>query len=616
MRLHAETSKQEISFSLDPNTKQVGVSDFVLRNHLPYSDADSLAISGPESLILTECESREDFMNKLNQSKYINVSLHDERFVLQDTKGLLGAAPVGIYKSNVVDKMISLQKEANGEFTFKQLVDLDGFNSIAKNIQFRGGVKSNTISFSGASTDSKIGQANALLLIANLVQNSNRVPFKKSKTDSIQLIRAKRDNEIVTLQQNGVVVYPVLEEGDFLDLSVIGQNNGLLMQMPTIAWVNEYLVGGHTDVMSLCEAGFTIRAASLFDSKHIEDIAAIPNDIKTFRIKRIAADKYEVFAIKKDAVEVLCFRTVALGANTRLVLANNQVNSKVFMLPDFVQTTTQGSRDGSLVLAFKSPQASTFGILTSPKIDATVTSGTLFVCGINTGLPVAANTDYILTVEKDSDLDVELYNVSSPGTVNFSQTGSSFTHSVAQNGLITFLSGLTLGPWCQSSSLSEIEKAVQIVTTEVNGSPTFANLGPFNAEAKTFASYSATFDANILTVSNVAYTRLPYQLSSQVAAVLRLPRDVTGDMSSLQKSYTKRVEKIHIYCNGLDVEGFNGSNLIGFLDVDEKIQFPVMHNCRGKKIHVHYCVVDSQTHKQRVGARPKNEIWSVTLATI
>ena len=109
MRLHSESSKNHITFRLDPSTRKIGVSDFVLRSHLPFADED-YAADGPELLLLKKCENRKEFIREMNKSKFLHVSLHADVFSVQDCSGLLGESPAGIYKSELVDKRISIKK--------------------------------------------------------------------------------------------------------------------------------------------------------------------------------------------------------------------------------------------------------------------------------------------------------------------------------------------------------------------------------------------------------------------------------------------------------------------------------------------------------------------------
>jgi hypothetical protein len=465
-------------------------------------------------------------------------------------------------------------------------------------------------------------EANALLLGANLVQDNNKVPLEVSKTAGIQLFRAKEKQQVVELGKNGSVVLPALLQDDSVVLSLIGQNNGLFIQSPVISWINDHNQGLNQDALEVSESGFVLRAGTVYRKKHITDVAPFPSDTKAMLIKRVAANIWEVSAIKKNEAVVLCLRTVALGVNTRLCFSDSEQTVKQFLLPTVRKSTENASRDGFLTVAFRSPASNGYTIVNTPKFDVSVGNSYLVVNGVTTVL-VAQGTNYLLVIEKDADLEVTLINLDANTTLNFTQNSvASFTHSVALDGIITWASGVVLGPYCMGDVLSNTDMAVQIVRAEVQGKPTYANLGPFNATTKTFANYNASYAESVghgpqvLTVSGLTYTRQKLEFSPQVANILRTGREFVGTYSSKIKSYKDRIQKAHIYCDGLDVVGFNNSNLIALVDLKKGIENPVFHECRGKLAKLHYILIDSQTERERYFEKPTQSFWSLSVETL
>ena len=110
MKLHSETHLEEIDFVLDPSTTKIAVTDFEWKSHVPYSDKDSIAIAGAESLSLPTCESRKEFVDKMNESEFVHLSLHDDFFSVQDCSNVFAAEPEGLYLSDAVAKRVSVHQ--------------------------------------------------------------------------------------------------------------------------------------------------------------------------------------------------------------------------------------------------------------------------------------------------------------------------------------------------------------------------------------------------------------------------------------------------------------------------------------------------------------------------
>ena len=625
MKLHSETHLEEIDFVIDPHTRKIAVTDFEWKAHIPFSEKDSRAIAGAETLEIPKCESRQEFIAKLNQSEFVHVSVHDDFFTIQDCSAVFAEQPAGLYKSNTINKRVSLYKESNGEYSLRQYVDTKNFTGTARNMYLRGGmqnVENSFVSFSGTTSHAKLLEANALLLGSDLVSDNNKVPLEVSKTSGLKLFRAEEKEQVVELQKNGRVVLPALLQEDSVVLSLIGQNNGLFMKSPVISWVNDHNQGLNQDALEVSECGFVLRAGTVYREKHITVVAPFPSNTKALLIKRVAANIWEVSAIKKDESLVVCLRTVAIGANARLCFSDYEQTVKQFLLPTIRKCTENASRDGFLAASFRSPASNAYTVLSSPKFDLSVANSVLVVNGVTTSLAVAQGINYLLVLEKDSDLDISLLNLDASTTQTFTDAAPSYTHGTAMAGLITWASGLVLGPYCMGDVLSNTDMAVQIVRAEVQGKPTSVNLGAFSAAAKTFANYSASYAESVgngpqvLTVSGLTYTRQKLEFSPQVANILRTGREFVGTYSSPIKSYKKRIRKAHIYCDGLDVAGFNNSNLIALVDIKKGIKNPVFHECRGKLARMHYVLIDSQTERERHFVKPPQAFWSLSVETL
>ena len=620
MKLHSETRLENIRFDLDPTTTQIAVTDFHWNSHVAFSDKDKKAITGPETLVLPKCESREEFISKLNESEFIHVSVHDDFFSVQDCSNIFAEAPEGLYKSSAVDKRVSVVKEVNASFTLKQFVDTKSFTSAARNIYIRGGLQSianSFVSFSGTTSHTKLLQANSLLLGTDLVQDVNKVPLEVSRTSGITLVRAKLKESIVELENNGRVIMPALLLDDSVLLSLVGKNNGLFMQSPCISWINDYNQGNNADSLDVSESGFILRAGIVFRKKHITETSTFPVDTKELLIQRIAGNIYEIHAVKKDDTKVLCLRTVALGTNTRLCISDNKQSARKFLLPIIRKTTATASRDGFLAAALRSPASNDYTICTSPKIEATVVGAALKINTIGTGITITQGVNYLLIIEKDADLEVSLINLDANTTQTFADSGSSFSYSVTVNGVITWKAGIVLGPWCYGTTLTELDKAVQIVRAECEGQPSSVDLGAYDSTAKTFANYTASYNhkAEALTVSGINYFRQPLKFSHQVANILRTDRTFEGSVDCNMKSYSDRIQKAHVYADGLDIVGYNNTSLVALVDLKKGVDTPVFHRCSGKKVDFHYVLIDGQTNEERRFEKPDQTSWSLTVST-
>ena len=617
MKLHSETREREAKFEIDPTTSKIAVTDFKWNSFVPFADSDRKAITGAETLILPSCATRQEFIDQINESKFVHVSVRDDFFTVTDCRNLFSTHPGGIYKSAVVDKRVSVTKESNDEFTLSQYPDVESFTSSAKNIYVRGGeqnIETGFLSFGGTSTHTKLLQSNALSLSSDLVQDNNKVPLKVSY-DDVTFVRAKQKEQFVELKKNGRIVYDTLLQDDSIRFSLIGANNGLFIESPCFSWINKHSTGENKDGLDISEAGFVLRAGSIFRQKQIQIVAPFPLDIKELLIKRVANDIYEISAIKKDETIVLCLRTVAVGLNTRFCISNFEQTVERFLLPVLRQTTSNASRDGFLVTSIRTPASNSFDVLSSPKIDLSVANSKLVCNGTTTDLDIAQSTNYLIVVEKETDLEIQVWNLDTQVAQTFTDEAVAYTHSVAMDGVITWKQNLILGAWCYGTTLADVDKAVQIIRSEAEGKPSYANLGPFNKSAGTFANYGATYTKQLLTVSGIQYNRQKLLFSPQVANILRTQREFVGTYSSVRKSYINRVDKAHLYCDGLDISGYNDSNLIALVDIGHKIRNPVWHKCSGKQAELYYIVIDNQTLRQRDFVKPHSEKWSVSIET-
>ena len=214
---------------------------------------------------------------------------------------------------------------------------------------------------------------------------------------------------------------------------------------------------------------------------------------------------------------------------------------------------------------------------------------------------------------KTADLSVELYE-NAVGATSYTQAGASYSYAVAQDGVITWKSGIELGPWGMSPDIVDIDRMIQVVRAEIDGiAMSSGNLGTLTGT--NFANYAATYAAGVLTLNGVQYTRQPLTLSSQIQNILRLDsQEVTGDIHSSRKTYMERIESLQVYANSLVVQGYNHTNLIAIVKPNEEVRNEQYHRVRGENIELYYEVVDAQTHLEIGTTHPDYEIWSVILS--
>ena len=618
MKLIGSSEEENIELELYNIVNKIAVTNVTRRSHLDYADAE-VYTSGVENLKFTRCKDRNEFIANINKSKFLHLSIKDDYFQLVDTSQLLGTAPLGLYQA--VDKKVALVLK-NDEYRLQQFLDYDGFASGSQNVLFKGGSLSSwlgDIRLVGTTSNSVVGEGHSLLLGSDLVLSRNQYATKVSQEDGV-VVRGSIASDEFSLKEDGLLYLPALAVNDSVLLNVIGKNNGFLMASCFVGFVEEFLLNKKMDLLDACSAGMIFRAFKLYKQKKIEVVAPIPVDVKTLRFERLANNKVEVTAIKKDDSETVVLRTAVLAATSRFVIADYEQVFPTLQLPVLEKRASFTDRNGSLVAAFKSPALDDYDILASPKFDVSVVSGSLVVSGVTTSISVAQATAYVLTIEKGADLTVELFNISAQTEASFINISAVYTYSVAQDGLVTWKSGIDLGAWALSPSLTEVEKAIQIVRADTENGPSGINLGSYSDGS--FENYSSTFvvtdDDQVLTVSGSQYTRIPYNISSQVQNILRLDStEVTGSVNVQRKSYNQRESALLVYCEGADIEGYNDSNLLCKIDNPTEhndVRDPDFHKVvEGKKISLHCILIDAQTQGVFHKPLPEKENWSITL---
>jgi len=145
MKLHKSSVSKFIDFFLNGDARELAVNKVEWNVHYPYCDEMEESVVGPEQLDLPECENIEEFIMEINKSKFINVSLVNGKFKVEDTSGFLRAEPAGIYSAGNAEKKMVLVKDGNEEFRLRDFVEYD-FTGGSKVLFFRGG---STVSFLG-----------------------------------------------------------------------------------------------------------------------------------------------------------------------------------------------------------------------------------------------------------------------------------------------------------------------------------------------------------------------------------------------------------------------------------------------------------------------------------
>ena len=616
MKQHKTSSSATMKFQVHTDATEVAISQVFIDVKLPYSDLDNEAIYGVEDLAMPECNSIEDFLTNINKSKLINVSLQNGKFVVQDTTGVLGESAQEIYKSTVTDKKIVLIKDGNS-FSIRDFIDYS-FTTRSNTVFFRGG---STIDYlgnshlSGTTTNSRLLQTQSLVLGSDTATQTNRYTDSKTRGGLATSIRGRTSNGICSLDTNGRYRLPTLSTGDSVVLSVTGRNNGILMQSPFFGFVDALHVNMDEDILKTCSTGFVVRANRLFENVHIEELQNIPDDIKSLKFLKTSEGKVEIFAVKKNDSEILCFRTPVIAATSHFVIAEFQQSFTQFEVPIFFKTKLLQNRNGAFVAAFKTPgsAAVNFDICSSPKFEISAVNNLLHVNGVGTTLTVASATTYLIAIEKNDDLLVELYEAGSTVTT-FSQVAPSFTHVTALDGLISWKNEIELGPWAITPEILDTDKIIQVIRAELDGVELSSeNLGAFTKSTGTFENFSATFKAGSLVKGATTYKRLPFKVSEQMQNILRIQNnEITEDVVGDQFAYETRVQALYIYSKG-GIEGYNSGNLICVTE-NKKNKFTLdFHKLAEHEFELYYEILDSQSgfllsHDSKVHNK-----WSVTL---
>ena len=612
MKLYKSSGRKKLRFQLNANTTEIAVNKVHWDIHYPYCDEELEAIRGPEEVDLAECFDIDQFMTEINKSKFLHVSLVDGKFNVQDTSGILGEEPLGIYSVPNEEKRLVLVKNGT-EYGLQDYPEYDFANS-SKVLFFRGGSPVDYIGdirLSGTWTSSRFAETNSLLLGADTSTPDNRYHSAKTRGELANIDRGLLQNDVCYLAPEGRLSYPPLLEGDSIVLSVVGKNNGILLQSPFIGFVDPLHLKKKEDILKTCACGVVLRAFKVFENVGMELVADIPVDTKALRFLKKGNGKVQIKAIKKDDTEVTCFKTPVLSATSQFVIADNQRTVESFEVPTLFQKTVLTNRNGCLVASFRTPNSASFGIVVSPKFEIYVTNGVLFVNAISTGLACTANKNYIMTVERTADLVVDLLEVGG-SVVSFSQTGSSFGGSVAQDADFTWQAGIEIGPWAASSEVTDVDKILQVIRAETEGSPNSSNLGSYAAGV--FGSFGATYADGVLSKGGVNYIRQPLLLSEQLQNVLRLnTEEVQGTTYSARKAYIERVAGLNIYGAGAHIVGYNGSNLLAICNQNDEVQNEHFHSISGHFVDLTYEIVDAQTKLPRsVVSHHKGEKWAVT----
>ena len=616
MRLLKTGTTRELVFDVPTTVKKVGIAQVKFDDHFSFADSGT-AVSGPETFTINRCETREQFVETFNiKSKYLHLYVEDEKFRLQDLSNKLAAAPEGIYENTSGTKYY-LKKQSNGEYSFRDSPSYV-WGSTSTNFVFRGGLRrdlTGSMALVGTATVNTMLQSKSLALGGDLAFDSNRYYSSKTRGRLLSYWRSSQFHDVCTLEKNGRVVYPQLFPGDTVDISCVGINNGLLLRSPVFGFIPENLASMQQDIYGIADCAFNLRANEIYKQSHITVVTAIPIDTKTLRVT-VEADLKPTFAcIRKDGTVVNVFRGPVL-TNSRFFISDQQQVFPKFELGDFIQRAAETSREGDLVFAISTPALNSFNIMESPKIDLSVNSNVLICNGVNTGLAIAQGTVYTISVQKGSNLTVTT-QTGNASVLTSTEVAPAYSYTTALDGLVTWKSGIELGPFCYGVGH---ERMYQIVRAELNGSDFSKNLAAYDTTDGTFGSYNATFtvaESEILTVSGVAYTRLPYLISKQVSSIIRNKnREITGDFQATRRTYKKRVKGLNVYISGGDLTGYNDTSLAATLGSDMKIDETIYHKFTGSKLIATYTFLDAQNNYENGTLLPDDENWSVTISTL
>ena len=158
------------------------------------------------------------------------------------------------------------------------------------------------------------------------------------------LSAAYAEGNVCHLEPGGRVLFDILSGIDEIKISMVGQNNGLLIQSPFFCFLNAVDKLSDEEIKNNCHCGFSLRAGFIYENVGMEIIAPIPVDIKTLSVKLVAG-KPEYRAIKKDDTEVLVLRGRQVTASSQFAICDNERTVQQFKCPVSQQNTVQSETE-------------------------------------------------------------------------------------------------------------------------------------------------------------------------------------------------------------------------------------------------------------------------------
>lgn len=384
------------------------------------------------------------------------------------------------------------------------------------------------------------------------------------------------------------------------------------MVSPLFVFTSEYLLRSGNYLQDAA-SHFSLRAQQLVNVKNMTSLNAIPTDVEELILERVGL-KIRMRALKQDGTSVVVCETHDLPANTHFALVDNGQLFKVFGVPRVIKRSVNSSRDVALCISFRSQQSDNYELLDSPKGKIEVVAGKLYCAGVNCNIDVLQNVVYILALQKDLGLNVDLYHVTAATTATFDQSNSVYSYTTAVDGLWSLKSGNEVGCFALCDNINSLEEQIQIVRGEIENENYGINLGTYADGSFSDNFYNATYDDGLLTVGSNTFVRQPCQLNTQLRNILRIPvREFTNKETGQEDVYEEREADYRVRLEGASVMGFNETNLIyeGSLSVGE----PVYHKIMGvhrNNLSLRFGIVDAQTHHE-TPVLMENVSWSVTL---
>ena len=567
------SNNDEIAVAVDVSARRIKLKAVSVEAPAAFSDEDTAAVAGTEIYAMPSTSSREEFIELINESKDIFVTDLGHEVEVEDLSGIAAGAPLGVYANSTHDRIFEIQEEA-GVYTMFPYIERHKV-AADDDIIYAPGISTDTKgikSVTGTTSTVTVNGRETLQCTTDVL-----IGVEKIITISEKFVRARHTRHNVHLHKNGRIVYS-MQQDDEVELSVVDDNRGLLVDMPAFAWFRD---GEEQLDIEESLAFAKVQGATLFQRKSVTSVTAMPVDVHSLVVV-CGAGLYQVFATRVNGQRVLVYTADNIPVGAKFCIVNNQNEKRTIVRPRHTRKVDVSSREVATIISVDVP--------------AGVAPPQLFMENSSCEIKLVAGSATLAFADTHIT-----GNILDPGrhTIAFIRTGattgtlSQLNHTTGVHFQHTFVEGTTfsdprlpsdpikIGAGIRIRAIAVCDAARAREVTEMMFEDfegvrrTHRVLGAYTEDTRTFADGSFYRDDQTLHIFGDPDDQFHYRrhllLSQQCANILRVPRELT---QTFTRGILPMYDERFVSCNILDLTGkciYHGDLVASNLSIDEEV---------------------------------------------